>query len=93
MCGRILKKKYTVNSQPTSSSLLVKGSENTEGRGMSVSHGTGCFIGKEIGTEADPGKGPGGALASPYFQTKMRPEGPKKIFLRPAPPPLISGSG
>lgn len=70
MCGRILKKKYTVNSQPTSSSLLVKGSENTEGRGMSVSHGTGCFIGKEIGTEADPGKWLGGPWPPLIFRPK-----------------------
>ena len=32
--------------------------ENSEGRGMSVRHGTGCFIGKENGTVADPGEGP-----------------------------------
>lgn len=70
MCGRILKKKYTVNSQPTSSSLLVKGSENSEGRGMSVSNGTGCFIGKEIGTEADPGKGLGGPWPPLIFRPK-----------------------
>ena len=29
------KQKYTVNSQPTSSDLLIKVSENSEGRGMS----------------------------------------------------------
>ena len=29
--------------------------------------------------------------APPYFYTKLRPEGPKKIFLRPG-PPLLSGS-
>ena len=32
------------------------------------------------------GRGPGGG-APPYFSTKMRPEGPKKIFLETAPPP------
>ena len=36
---------------------------------------------------ADPGEGPGGGLP-PYFQTKLRPEGPKKIF-KTAPSPLI----
>ena len=47
---------------------------------------------------ADPGEGP------PWFETKLRPEEPKKFFWRPAPflisgsgwlppPPLISGSG
>ena len=36
------------------------------------------------------GRGPGGP---PYFSTKMRLEGPKKIFWRPHPPPPISGSG
>ena len=29
----------------------------------------------------------------PYFCTKLRRKGPKKIFLRPAPPLLISESG
>ena len=28
-----------------------------------------------------------GTLGPPYFSTKMRPEGPKKIFLETAPPP------
>ena len=36
---------------------------------------------------ADPRKAP-----PTWFETKLRPEGPKKIFLRPA-PFLISGSG
>ena len=31
---------------------------------------------------ADPGEGPG----PPYFSTKMRPEGPEKIFLETGPP-------
>ena len=34
-----------------------------------------------------------GTLGPPYFSTKMRPEGPKKIFLETAPPALFSGSG
>ena len=35
---------------------------------------------------ADPGEGPGGP-GPPYFYTKLRPDGPKKIFLRLSPPP------
>ena len=38
---------------------------------------------------ADLGEGPGGAappLFSFYFKTKLRPEGPAKIFLETAPP-------
>ena len=31
------------------------------------------------GAVADPGEGPGGA-GPPYFSTKMRPQGPKKLF-------------
>ena len=55
--------------------------------------------------EADLGEGPG-EHAPPYFSTKMRPEGPKKMFLEtaaplsqglddrpPLPPPLIWRSG
>ena len=34
---------------------------------------------------ADPGEGPG-EHAPPYFSTKMRPEGPKKMFLETAAP-------
>ena len=34
----------------------------------------------------DPEEGPGGP-GPPYFQTKLRPEGPKKIFLETALPP------
>ena len=37
-------------------------------------------------TVGDPGKGPGGP--PPYFLTKLRPEGRKKVFWRPPPPPL-----
>ena len=33
---------------------------------------------------ANPGRGPGGWLP-PYFQTKLRPEGLKKVFWRPGP--------
>ena len=40
---------------------------------------------------ADLGEGPGGAVPPPLFffnfKTKLRPEGPKKIFLETAPPP------
>jgi len=36
---------------------------------------------------ADPREGPG----PPWFWTKIRPEGLKKIFLRPVPPPLSQG--
>ena len=36
------------------------------------------------------GRGPGGPPPS-YFQTKLRREGSKKIFWRPAPPPLSKG--
>ena len=32
--------------------------------------------------------GAGGTTVPPYFQTKQRPEGPKKHFWRPAPPYL-----
>ena len=42
------------------------------------------------------GRGPGGPPPSPYFETKMRPEGPKKKFFEAAPPflpPFISRSG
>ena len=39
---------------------------------------------------ADPGEGPGGP-APPYFSTKMRPEGPNKIFWGTGPPPLSEG--
>ena len=38
---------------------------------------------------ADPGEGPGGP-GSPYFSTKMRPEGQKKFF-GDRPPPLSDG--
>ena len=41
-----------------------------------------------VDSVVDPG-GPGGPPS--YFSTKMRPEGPKKIFLRPPPPPLSQG--
>ena len=34
---------------------------------------------------ADPGEGPGGTGVPPYFQTKLRPEGLKKVFWRPGP--------
>ena len=34
-----------------------------------------------------------GAQAAPYFWTKLSPEGVKNMFLKTAPPPLISGSG
>ena len=37
---------------------------------------------------ADPGEGPGGP-GPPYFYTKLRPDGPKKIFLRLSPPPYL----
>ena len=39
---------------------------------------------------ADLGEGPGGP-GPPYFETKLRPQGPKKFFGDP--PPLIPGSG
>ena len=46
-----------------------------------------------ICTRGNPGRGPGGP-PSPYFLTKLRPEGWKKfLFLRPGPPaPFTSGS-
>ena len=53
---------------------------------MSVSHGTGCFIGKEIGTEADPGKGLGG----PWPPLILRPKY-QGLDDRPLPPPLSEG--
>ena len=41
----------------------------------------------------DPREGAGGGgrswLALPYFWTKLRPEGPKKIFSETGSPPLI----
>ena len=40
---------------------------------------------------ADPGKGPGGLGPPPYFWTKLRPEGPSKIFFKTAPSPLSQG--
>ena len=33
--------------------------------------------------------GAGGTWASPYFWTKLRPEGPKKVFWETAPPPYL----
>ena len=36
--------------------------------------------GVSYSTIADPGKGPGGTRCLSYFQTKLRPEWPKKIF-------------
>ena len=42
---------------------------------------------------ADLGEGPGGAVPPLIFfnfKTKLRPEGPKKIFLETAPPPPLS---
>ena len=41
---------------------------------------------------ADSGEGPGGG-PPPHFLTKLRPEGPKKIFFFRPGLPLISGSG
>ena len=35
---------------------------------------------------ADLGEVPGEPDPHPYFWTKLRPEGPKKIFWRPPPP-------
>ena len=55
---------------------------------MSVRHGTGCFIGKENGTVADPGEGPPLLLdqneARRVWMTWMT--GPN-----PPPPPLSEG--
>ena len=39
------------------------------------------------------GRGPGDCAPLHYFCTKLRRKGPKKIFLRPAPPLIISESG
>ena len=38
----------------------------------------------------DPEEGPGGPCP-PYFWTKLRPKGPKKIIFKTAPPPLSEG--
>ena len=38
----------------------------------------------------EPGEGPGGP-APPYFETKPRPEGLKKVFSDRPPPPLSQG--
>ena len=35
----------------------------------------------------DPGEGPGGRGSPPYFEAKLKAEGPKTIFLRPSFPP------
>ena len=35
----------------------------------------------------DPGEGPGGHGSPPYFEAKLKAEGPKTIFLRPSFPP------
>ena len=40
-------------------------------------------------TVADPGKGLGGPPPPPYFWTKLRPDGPKKIFWKTPPPPIL----
>ena len=53
---------------------------------------------------AGPGEGPGGLGPSPYFQTKLMPQGPKNSFFRPPPyhrvwmiasppPPLVLSEG
>ena len=39
---------------------------------------------------ADLGEVPAPPPTTPYFWTKLRPEGPKKIFLETTPPPLLS---
>ena len=48
-------------------------------------------IWKSTKAVADPGEGPGGPAPPPpaYFQTKLRPEGPK-INFGDRPPPLLS---
>ena len=38
---------------------------------------------------ADPGGGGPGGTGTPYFSTKMRPEGPKHSFLETAPAPCL----
>ena len=35
----------------------------------------------------DPGEGPGGHGSPPYFEAKLKTEGPKTFFLRPSFPP------
>ena len=35
----------------------------------------------------DPGEGPGGRGSPPYFEAKLKTEGPKTFFLRPSFPP------
>ena len=50
---------------------------------------TNFFIARAV---ADQGKGSGSDLPPPYFYIKLRPEGPKIIFLETG-APLISGSG
>ena len=100
MCGRILKKKYKVNSQPTSSSWLVKGSD-WERRGAwhecdSWYMMLYWFIFKFNGTVADPGEGPGGPGPPIFLDQNEARRAEKKIFwghLPPPPPALISGSG
>ena len=42
---------------------------------------------KSIFSAADPGEGPGArGPGPPYFWSKLRPEGPKKIFWETGPP-------
>ena len=43
----------------------------------------------DLVTDPREGAGGGGWLALPYFWTKLRPEGPKKIFPRPPPPSYL----
>ena len=44
---------------------------------------------RNINIVVDPGEGSGGGSALPYFETKRRPEGPKKICLRRLLPPYL----
>ena len=106
MCGRILKKKYKVNSQPTSSSWLVKGVRSRTQRGVAwvwvMVHD--ALLRKKTVQSRIQGRGPGGPGLPLFLDQNEAPRTEKKLFwgrpptpyLRvwmtpPPPPPPLSG--